>query len=265
MDELGAWLNQALLWILDTVQAIDPVARTLFAGLATFLETSLFVGLVVPGDTVVIVASTAVGGPVEAIALAITVIIGTLCGQSVGFLIGHAIGPWLQRSWLGRRIGSERWMRAARYVERRGGVAVFVSRFLPVLHSLMPVTVGMSTMPYRRFIRWATPAAILWGTAYVTVGSLTAGSFRDQLDELHGAGYIFVAVILAFAILIAVVKRVIHWREARHWSMQEEPVRDEPVAPTPESDAEPPATSSTTAQTSASPGGSARPIVSDAG
>lgn len=216
MDGVGTWLNQTLLWLLDTVQSIDPVARTLLAGLGMFLETSLLVGLIVPGDTIVLVASTAVASPLEAVILAVVVIVGALGGQSVGFLLGRLIGPWLRRSWLGRRIGDEQWQRAANYVDRRGGVAVFVSRFLPVLHSLMPVTVGMSTMSYRRFISWAIPASVLWASAYVTVGSLTAGSFRERLEELHWAGYAFVGVILAFIGLIALLKHLVGRREARH-------------------------------------------------
>ena len=216
MDAIGIWVNQALLWILDTVQSIDPVARTLLAGLGMFLETSLFVGLVVPGDTIVLVASTAVDGPGEAVLLGLAVVIGALGGQSVGFLLGRLIGPWLRRSWLGRRIGDAQWTRAANYVDRRGGVAVFVSRFLPVLHSLMPVTVGMSTMTYRRFITWAAPATVLWTAAYVTVGSLTAGSFRERLDDLHWAGYVFVGVIALFVVGTIVVKKLVGRSEAKH-------------------------------------------------
>jgi membrane protein DedA with SNARE-associated domain len=48
---------------------------------------------------------------------------------------------------------------------------VFISRFLPVLHSLIPLTVGMSTMRYRKFMAWTVPACVIWAFAYVTVGS----------------------------------------------------------------------------------------------
>ena len=47
-------LNDFLLWILDLVQSVDPVVRTLLAGVGIFLETSLLIGLIVPGDTIVI-------------------------------------------------------------------------------------------------------------------------------------------------------------------------------------------------------------------
>lgn len=56
-------MDDLLIWLLDTVQSIDPVARTLIAGLAVMLETSILIGLVVPGDTIVIIAS--MGSPLH--------------------------------------------------------------------------------------------------------------------------------------------------------------------------------------------------------
>lgn len=212
------WFNEVLTALLDAVQAVDPAVRTLLAGVGMFLETSVLVGLVVPGDTIVIVASTAVDGPVEYFALVIAVIVGALAGESVGFALGRFFGPRIRHSRLGRRIGEHNWARAENYVDRRGGIAVFISRFLPVLHSLVPLTVGMSTMRYRRFMAWTTPACILWAFAYVSVGSAAAGSYRQVADQLHFAGYIFVGVIVVFLIAVVVVKKLLERSEARHWA-----------------------------------------------
>jgi membrane-associated protein len=210
-------VNEVLLWVLDLVRSVDPVARTLLAGLGIFLETSLLVGLIVPGDTIVLVAATAVDTPVHYVALLVAVILGALGGESVGFALGRFFGPKIRDSRLGARIGVRNWQRAANYVDRRGGIAVFVSRFLPVLHSLVPVTVGMSNMPYRRFIVWTTPACILWAVAYVTFGSVAAVSYRELANSLHFAGYLFVGAIVLFIIGVFVVKKLLERSESRHW------------------------------------------------
>lgn len=210
-------MNEALLWILDLVRSVDPVARTLLAGGGIFLETSLLVGLIVPGDTIVLVAATAVETPVQYVALLIAVIVGALGGESVGFALGRFFGPKIRDSRLGSRIGARNWQRAANYVDRRGGIAVFISRFLPVLHSLVPVTVGMSNMSYRRFIAWTTPACILWAFAYVTFGSVAAVSYRELAESLHFAGYLFVGAIVLFVVVVFVVKKLLERSEARHW------------------------------------------------
>ena len=209
-------MNEILTWLLDTVQSVDPVVRTIIAGVAIMLETSVLVGLVVPGDTVVIVAGTAVSGPVEAIALGIAVVAGALVGESVGFALGRFLGPRIRASRLGQRIGEENWRRSERYLERRGGLAIFLSRFLPVLHSLVPLTVGMSNYSYRRFLAWTTPACVIWTTLYISVASLAAGTYRDLSESIHYAGYIFVAVIVVFLVLIFIGKKVIERVERKH-------------------------------------------------
>lgn len=209
-------MNDVLTWLLTTVQAVDPITRTLIAGVAILLETSILIGLIVPGDTVVLVASTGVADTAQYFALVGTVIVGALCGESIGFGLGRVIGHRIRPSRLGRRIGERNWIRAERYIERRGGPAIFLSRFLPVLHSLVPVTVGMSAMRYRRFIAWTAPACLVWAVAYVTVGSLAAGSYRELAASLHGAGYLFVAIIAAFLLLVLLVKKLLERSESRH-------------------------------------------------
>ncbi len=216
IDGFATWLNGALSWILDVVQSVHPVLRTLLAGVGIMLETSILIGLVIPGDTVVIVASTAVASPVEYAALVVAVIVGALVGESVGFALGRFFGPKIRASRLGQRIGERNWVRAENWLDRRGGIAVFISRFLPVLHSVIPLTVGMSTMSYRKFMAWTIPASVIWTLAYVSVGTFAAGSFRDLLDQLHYAGYIFVGAIAVFLIATLVVKKLLERAEARH-------------------------------------------------
>lgn len=221
IDAFGRVLTGALAWILATVQSVDPALRTAIAGIGIMLETSVLVGLIVPGDTIVLVAATAVQGSVQYVALILTVILGALIGESVGFALGKFFGPRIRTSRLGRRIGERSWMRAETYLARRGGIAVFVSRFLPVLHSLIPITVGMSAMRYRTFIAWTAPASTLWSIAYVSVGAFAAGSFSSLLNRLHYAGYIFVGIIAIGVVVLVIAKKLLARAEARHMEARE--------------------------------------------
>ncbi|WP_307373516.1 DedA family protein [Microbacterium sp. W4I20] len=203
-------------WLIDFMRSIDPVARTLIAGVAVLLETSVLIGLVVPGDTVVLVASIGITGPAQAAAMIVAVLVGALIGESIGFWLGRWIGPHIRSSWVGRRVGEKNWVRAERYLARRGGIAIFLSRFLPVLHSLVPLTVGMSHFSYRRFLAWTAPACLLWATAYVSITSLAAGSFDELADKVHYAGYIFVGIIAVFLLAVFLGKKLLHRLESRH-------------------------------------------------
>lgn len=209
-------MNDVLGWILETVRGVDPALRVLLAGVGMFFETSILLGLIVPGDTIVIVASTGIANWGQYVALLCAVIVGSLGGESVGFALGRWFGPRIRRSTLGRKLGEHNWIRAENYLERRGGIAVFISRFLPVMHSLIPLTVGTSAMPYRTFLRWSVPACVIWAGAYVSVGWLAAGSYDNLSNQLHYAGYFFVAIIAVFLLIALLAKKVIEKREKRH-------------------------------------------------
>lgn len=187
------------------------------------LETSILVGLIVPGDSIVIVASTGVATPLQFIAMYCVVVVGALIGESIGFALGRYFGDYIRRSRLGRRIGEHNWERAERYLQRRGGVAVFLSRFLPVFHSIIPLTVGMSSMRYRRFLAWTVPACLIWTGAYVTVGSAAAETYRELSERLHFAGYVFVGIIAVFLLLAWLIKKILHRLERRHMVQPQPP------------------------------------------
>ena len=195
-------MNEILDWLLATVQSVDPALRNLLAGLAIMLETSLFVGLVIPGDTVVLVASTGVSDLPDFFFLLGAVLVGSLLGESFGFWLGRLFGERIRASKLGQRIGEKNWDLADSFVEKRGGIAVAISRFLPVLHSLVPVTAGMSRMRYREFIFWTIGACTLWASAYVGVGYLARTTYEQLAGTLKWGGLAFVAIIVIFMIVV---------------------------------------------------------------
>jgi membrane-associated protein len=209
-------VNDFFNWILSSVHSVDPALRVVIAAIAMLFETSILLGLIVPGDSVVLVASTAVNGPVEFILLALGVILGSLAGESIGFWLGHYFGPRIRRSKLGQRIGEKNWVRAETYLERRGGIAVAISRFLPVFHSLVPLVVGTSAMRYRVFIAWTVPACAIWAATYISVGAFAAGSYRQLEGQLKWAGLIFVGIILVALVIIFLIRRALVRAEARH-------------------------------------------------
>ncbi|WP_264889722.1 DedA family protein [Rhodoluna sp. KAS3] len=195
-------MNEILDWILNMVQSVDPATRNLLAGLAIMLETSLFIGLIMPGDTVVLVASTGVLDLGDFFFLLGAVLLGSLIGESVGFLIGRFFGERIRASRLGQKIGEKNWQMADVFVETRGGLAVAISRFLPVLHSLVPVVSGMTRMKYRVFIRWTVAACAVWASAYVGVGYLARASYEEVSKNLKFGGLVFVVIIIAFVVLV---------------------------------------------------------------
>lgn len=175
-----------------------------------FCETSLFVGLLVPGDTIVLFTATAGRGFGEWALLVAAVVVGSLAGESVGFAIGRFFGPRLRLSRIGRRIGERHILHAERWIDRRGGVAILLSRFLPVMHALVPVTVGASDYPYRRFLAWTAPACVAWACLYVSVGQAAGSSYRALSRELHFAGWLVLGGVVVFFLVAWLGKKLLH-------------------------------------------------------
>jgi membrane protein DedA with SNARE-associated domain len=203
-------MNEILDAILGFIEDVPPVLRIVLTGIAIMLETSVLIGLIVPGDTVVLFSSTGVTTVLEFIFTVIAVVLGALLGSSFGFWIGRIFGPKLRGSWLGLRIGEDRWRKADRFVKKRGGIAVFISRFLPVFHSVVPLTAGMSVMRYRTFMSWLAPASIIWAFLYVSIGSGAAETYRGLKDTLDQAGWIFIGIFAVSLLLLFVIKQLLH-------------------------------------------------------
>jgi len=225
-------LNDFLTWLLDAIQALDPTTRMAVAGAAMLLETSAFVGLLVPGDAVVVLSAAGVDTVWGGASLVAVVVIGALIGESIGFAIGHRFGPALQRSRVGRMIPAAQWDRGQRYVRRRGGPAIFLSRFIPVLHSTVPMIAGMGGFRYRTFLAWTAPACALWASLYVVVGSVAASLFRALSSTIATAGYILLAALALLAIVVFVVKRFILRAESRHFDLDDGAVETTEAGPT---------------------------------
>ncbi|MGB4713203.1 MAG: DedA family protein [Pontimonas sp.] len=203
-------MNEVLDAILSWVEGVPPVWRVLVTGVAVLLETSILVGLVVPGDTIVLVSSTGVTTLAAYLFTVLAVVLGALAGESIGFSLGRLSGPRLRSSWLGRQVGEKRWAKADRFVQRRGGIAVFISRFLPVFHSVIPLTAGTTAMRYRSFMIWTIPACIIWAFLYVSIGSGAAGTYRELQTSFSSAGWVFIAIVTVSIVLVALIKNVLH-------------------------------------------------------
>jgi membrane protein DedA with SNARE-associated domain len=176
----------------------------LIAGFLAFAEAALMIGVVLPGETALLVAGLAAHqGYIGLWPMIAVAIVAAVLGDSVGYEIGRILGPRLRGSRLGRRIGPGRWEAAEAFLGRHGGKAVLLGRFTAVLRALTPGIAGMTHMPYlRTFLPWNVAGGVLWGAGCVLLGygfsaSLTTiGRYLTWgpllLIGLAAAGYVLV-------------------------------------------------------------------------
>ncbi|MGD9998444.1 MAG: DedA family protein [Ilumatobacteraceae bacterium] len=187
--------------ILDALGgAADPWAYVA-VGIMAFAEASLGLGLIVPGETLMLFAGfLAWRGDVELWLLIVLAVAGAIIGDSVGFEIGRRYGDRVRQSWLGRKIGEDRWERSHRFLERRGGTAVFLARFLTGPKAVVPALAGESGMEYRRFLVANAASAAVWGTFHVGIGYVAGPSYETVDRYLGVAGWIALGVVVLAAL-----------------------------------------------------------------
>jgi membrane protein DedA with SNARE-associated domain len=178
----------------------DAVGAWLYviAGGLAFAEAAVLLGMVLPGETALLVAGYFTHEGV--LNLPLMIIVAILCaigGDSVGFEFGRKFGPPLRSSRLGYRVGEHRWTRVDGFLHRHGGKAVLLGRLTAILRALMPSMAGMSGMRYRTFLMWNAVGGVLWGGGCVLLGY----AFASALDTVEK--YLTWAPLAAFGAVLA--------------------------------------------------------------
>jgi membrane-associated protein len=182
-------------WLMGLLAGLDAWVLYGATGFFALLETSILVGVLVPGDTILLLAASTVTTPARFVMLFGLTVVGSLTGEAVGYLIGRTWGGRLRASRLGRRLGEDRWAQAEQYLAERGGKAVFAARFVAFVHALVPVVAGTVRMPFARFISYSAAGAVLWAALYVSTGALAGASWRSVSDQFGLASYMLAALV----------------------------------------------------------------------
>ncbi|WP_170308998.1 DedA family protein [Pseudonocardia hierapolitana] len=177
-------------------------------GVLLVLETTVLVGLVTPGEVVLLAAATTVGSTGDYLALAAIAAGASFAGQTGGYLLGRTFGGRIRASWGGRKIGEANWLRAERVLRGGTGRAIVASRFLAVAHSLVPVIAGTLRMPWGRYARCTALGAVLWGLVYVGLGSAASIAIRESAHLLGPT----VTTVVVGAVVVALIVRAVSKR-----------------------------------------------------
>jgi len=179
----------------------------LLVGAACFLESGAFVGLLIPGETVIVVGGMVAGqGKVNVVLLIAIVWAASVAGDLLSFELGHRLGrDFLVKHGGGVGITDERVRQVERFYDRHGGKAVFLGRWVGLVRAVSPFVAGSSEMPLRRFLPSDVLAAGAQGTLHVLIGFI----FWRSLDKVlaiakQGALALGATIVLVVAIVAAV-------------------------------------------------------------
>jgi membrane protein DedA with SNARE-associated domain/membrane-associated phospholipid phosphatase len=177
----------------DVESLIEDVATTLGAwtyllvGVLAYLETAAFVGLVAPGESVVIVGGVIAGqGEISLLVLIGIVWTAAVLGDTTSFFVGRRLGRgFLLRHGPKVKIDEGRLEQVESYFERHGGKTILIGRFIGLVRALAPFVAGSSGLPYRRFFPFSVIGCGLWATVFCVVGYVFYESF-DKVANVAG-------------------------------------------------------------------------------
>jgi membrane protein DedA with SNARE-associated domain len=157
-------------------------------------------GVLVPGETVLIVAAAYAGaGRLSITVVALVGATAAILGDTVGYAAGHHLGRARVLRWGRYLLLTDRRLAAAeRFFIRNGGKIVAIARFVDGLRQVNGIVAGIAGMPLRRFLVFNALGALLWVGTWSAVGYLAGNHLQAVYQQF--TRYSLVPVAAAGAI-----------------------------------------------------------------
>jgi membrane protein DedA with SNARE-associated domain len=191
--------------VLSVLTHWPPALVYLVTAVVVGAETGTVLGLLVPGEATLLIVGFLCYQGVLRLSVALPLMLGAaLVGDSVGYWEGRRGGPRLRGTRLGRRVGERRWAKTERLIQRYGGRAVFLARFIAFARTLTPRLVGMSDLGYRAFLPWDVLGVLGCTGGTVIVGYAAGRSYATAADIFGRATGALLALVLLIVALVLI-------------------------------------------------------------
>ncbi|HVT00428.1 MAG TPA: bifunctional DedA family/phosphatase PAP2 family protein [Solirubrobacterales bacterium] len=190
--------------VLDLEKILEDVAHALGAwtyalvGFFAFAETGAFIGLVAPGETVMLLGGAVAGqGAIDlylTIALAWTM---ACAGDVTSFFLGRRLGrEFLLRHGPRFGFGHDRLEQVEDFFSRHGGKTIFLGRFVGFVRAFAPFIAGSSGMRFRQFFPYSVLGCGIWVSATVVIGYVFSRSIDTAIRYAGKGAFLLGALIV---------------------------------------------------------------------
>jgi membrane-associated protein len=137
-----------------------------------FAETGLVVTPFLPGDSLLFAAGAiAATGALDIRLLFLLLAGAAILGNTVNYSVGHFIGPRVFRADETHPLLNRQHLdRAHAFFEKYGGMAVVLTRFVPIIRTFVPFVAGAGAMRYSAFALFNIVGGVLWVGACLGAG-----------------------------------------------------------------------------------------------
>ena len=183
------------------VQGLIHWGGTLLVCVIVFVETGLFVGFFLPGDSLLVSAGIfAAAGHLNLWRL-LTLVAGcAVVGDQLGYWIGRQAGQALYRREDSLLFKKRHLERAHEFYAKHGVAAIILARFVPIVRTFCPPVAGAARMDYGRYLFFDIIGGILWVWSMVLLGFFLGRSVPDIDKRIH-----WVIVVVVFLSLLPAI------------------------------------------------------------
>jgi membrane-associated protein len=168
--------------------------------LIIFVETGLFVGFFLPGDSLLVTAGVfAAAGHLKLAELLTFVPLCAIAGDQLGYWIGRQAGASLYHREDSRFFRKRHLARAHQFYEKYGGKTIILARFVPIIRTFCPAVAGAAEMSYFRYLVYDIAGGLLWVGSMVLIGYSLGRTVPNVDKRIHLiiAGVIVVSLLPA--------------------------------------------------------------------
>ena len=162
-----------------------------------FVETGLFFGFFLPGDSLLVTSGIfAATGHLKLASLLIFVSLSAALGDQLGYYIRYKTGEFLFSRKDSLFFKQEHLQRTKIFYEKYGPKTIVLARFIPLVRTFAPAVAGVAQMEYKKFVVYNIGGGILWVAATV-LGGFWVGSVIANIENyLHVV--IGLVIVLSF-------------------------------------------------------------------
>ncbi|TKK67210.1 DedA family protein [Ilyomonas limi] len=161
--------------------------------LIVFIETGLFFGFFLPGDSLLFIAGMVIANTLAPFTLPLINLCFWIGLITTAGVLGNYAGYWFGKksdrllfqkdNWLFKR---KYLLQAKAFYDKKGGGAIMLARFLPIVRTFAPIVAGMVRMNPAKFSVYNVFGSFLWAGSIVSAGFLLGENTwaKENLEKI---------------------------------------------------------------------------------
>lgn len=180
--------------------------------LIVFAETGLFVGFFLPGDYLLFITGMIIANSMYPFDHSWSNLVFWNTGISICAILGNFVGYWFGKksgkllferkdSFLFKKKHLEQ---ARDFYDKKGGSAIIIARFLPIVRTFAPIVAGVVEMDFKKFVHYNVLGALIWVFSLVSLGFVLGENqyVKEYLDKI----VIGIFIVTTFPVLWKILR-----------------------------------------------------------